>query len=583
MAEPLRHRRRRAQGRGRHQPAPRFLLAIVLPPDRLLFRGPDPDLDRPSARARRIHELGRQHDRDLRLDPRFRHRPAADRTAVHPAVLLPLQRADLPGPDDADRGLADARLRARRRGLGRSPAGRSRPGRGQAGGQPGRHPLAVGRGLRESRRQAGARPAVPRRARDREDDARQGDRDRLQLSLRFDAGVRVPADVHGDGRRDRPLARAKGEEARAQVGRSVHRLHRRDRRGRHAARRARGRSDLVHGRPSRGLAVLRPLRRAESDRRHDPRDARLARPPVRRAREQGRGSQGRPGADLQAGSRPRDDGRRRPAGAEPAARRHGRDRQPALLPAPLHELDEHLPRRDLLHPGARRQVQASRPETEAAQGPDLLHRRYERPARAARSGAYPAGADGPPRLAPDADEGRPPGHLRPVHQQGRPRVGSRRGAEARRAGANHLGLLAGDDRAGVLDGSHLCTRRRTRAVRLRRHPRGDDDRRVRHGGQHRVPGGGHEGSRGPRVRPCRGQPRLHEGLGVHADLDSHARRVARPPPGGRTGRALQPVALGPDGDADLGPRRDGCRTGLLRPDDEWRRRRHPDRDPAGGD
>ena len=33
-------------------------------------------------------------------------------------LFFALQRADLPGPDDADRGLADARLRARRRGLG---------------------------------------------------------------------------------------------------------------------------------------------------------------------------------------------------------------------------------------------------------------------------------------------------------------------------------------------------------------------------------------------------------------------------------------------------------------------------------
>ena len=98
-----------------------------------------------------------------------------------------------------------------------------------------------------------------------------------------------------------------------------------------------------------------------------------------------------------------------------------------------------------------------------------------------------------------------------------------------------------------------------------------------------YPEGGYEGRRGARVRPRRSQSRLHEGLGVHADLDPHARRVAWPSPGGRAGRALQPVALGPDGNADLGPRRDGGRAGLLRPDDDRRRRRHPDRDPAGGD
>ena len=55
-------------------------------------------------------------------------------------------------------------------------------------------------------------------------------------------------------------------------------------------------------------------------------------------------------------------------------------------------------------------------------------------------------------------------------------------------------------------------------------------------------------------------------------LDPHARRVAGPPPGRGAGRALQPVALRPDGDADLGPRRDGRRARLLRADDERGRR-----------
>ena len=46
----------------------------------------------------------------------------------------------------------------------------------------------------------------------------------------------------------------------------------------------------AYGRPVRGLAVLRPPRRAEPDRGHDPRDTRVARPPLRRAGEQGRGA-----------------------------------------------------------------------------------------------------------------------------------------------------------------------------------------------------------------------------------------------------------------------------------------------------
>ena len=54
---------------------------------------------------------------------------------------------------------------------------RPRPGRGEGGGPPRRHALAVGRGVRARRRQARARPALPRRAGHRQDDAREGDRD----------------------------------------------------------------------------------------------------------------------------------------------------------------------------------------------------------------------------------------------------------------------------------------------------------------------------------------------------------------------------------------------------------------------
>ena len=80
--------------------------------------------------------------------------------------------------------------------LGRQARRRPRPGRGEGGGPPRRHPLAVGRGVRERRRQARARPALPRRTRHRQDDARQGDRDRLQLAVRLDPGLGLRADVH---------------------------------------------------------------------------------------------------------------------------------------------------------------------------------------------------------------------------------------------------------------------------------------------------------------------------------------------------------------------------------------------------
>ena len=68
----------------------------------------------------------------------------------------------------------------------------------------------------------------------RQDDDGEGDRDRLQLALRLDPGLRLRPDLHRDRRDHRPLPRPQGEEARPQVGRPVHRLHRRDRRRRHA-------------------------------------------------------------------------------------------------------------------------------------------------------------------------------------------------------------------------------------------------------------------------------------------------------------------------------------------------------------
>ena len=73
------------------------------------------------------------------------------------------------------------------------------------------------------------------RARHRQDDDLQGDRDQLQLPVRDDPGVRLCPDVHGDGRDRRAAARPPCAQAGAQVGRPVHRLHRRDRRRRDAA------------------------------------------------------------------------------------------------------------------------------------------------------------------------------------------------------------------------------------------------------------------------------------------------------------------------------------------------------------
>ena len=129
--------------------------------------------------------------------------------------------------------------------MGREARARSRPGRGEGGDPAHRLALAVGRAVREGGRQARARPAVPRRAGHGQDDAREGDRDRLQLPLRDDPRLRLRADLRRHGLDHRPLSGAQGEAARAQVGRPVHRLHRRDRRRRHAAQRARRRCDVM--------------------------------------------------------------------------------------------------------------------------------------------------------------------------------------------------------------------------------------------------------------------------------------------------------------------------------------------------
>ena len=213
----------------------------------------------------------------------------------HPADLLPLQLPDPDGADDDDGHLADQRLRAGRRQLGGQARGRPRPGGGEGGGAADRQPVDVGRGVRAGGRTPRARHPVPRRAGHRQDDAGQGDRDRVQLAVRDDPGLGVRPDVHRRRRADRPLPGAQGEAAGGEVGRPVHRLHRRDRRGRHAPRVA-GRVDdpLDHG-PLRRPLLLRAERLAHPHRRPDPRDPRLARPDVRAARLGRRALRTRPG------------------------------------------------------------------------------------------------------------------------------------------------------------------------------------------------------------------------------------------------------------------------------------------------
>ena len=531
--------------------------------------------DRLALPRRHVVGHGRLH---LREDRRDHHDAGA--LGAGRLRLLPLHRQlrDLHGPD-ADHGhLADPRLRAGRRAVGRQARRRPRPGRGEGGGAPRRHPLAVGRGVRARRRQARARPALRRRARHGQDDAREGDRDRLQLTVRLDPGLRLRADLHRDRRDHRPLPRLEGEAARAQVGRPVHRLHRRDRRRRDApagARRRRAGRRLRAGRHQRS-PLLRPARRAQPERRPDPRDAPLARAAVRApgARPAGAVRPAHPALEPAQLHLPRH-GRDGPARVEPAARRHGRDRQPAVHEAGDDEPPEHVPRRDVHRPAAARQDPAAAAAARPARRPDLLHRRHERADRPPRSRADPARPDGPPRLVPDADEAGPARRVRPLHHARGARARPRHAEAARRDRTDHERLLAGDDRPGLLDGADARASRRPRPVRLERPRRGDDDDRVGYRGRDRVHRLGDEGGRDPRGGPRRRRPRLHAGRRVDAALDQDAGRLARPPSGAREGGALQPLPQRRDGAARLGARRDGGGARLLRRELERRRRRRP--------
>ena len=157
------------------------------------------------------------------------------------------------------------------------------------------------------------------------------------------------------------------------------------------------------------------------------------------------------------------DGRRRLARAEPAARRDGRHRQPAVLQEVLHEQDERAPRRDLHRPAADREALVPDPGSASAPRADLLHRRDQRARRPARSGAHATGPHGTPRLVPHADEAGPPRRPRPLPRQGRARAGARPAAQARGDRARHERVRARDARAGDVDGA-----RRSRTTRTAR-------------------------------------------------------------------------------------------------------------------
>ena len=172
---------------------------------------------------------------------------------------------------------------------------------------------------------------------------------------------------------------------------------------------------------------------------------------------------------------------------------------------------------------ARRRPAPPHPGSPPAQGADLLHRRDQRPHRSARSGPDPPRSHGPPRLVPDADEGRPSRHPRPLHRQGLARRRPRLAEASRRDRTHHERLLARDDRAGDLDGADPRPPRRTDGVRLGRPRRGPDH--AGRGNCHRL---GARRHREARRRDSRGRPRrcrasLREGLRVRAPHDQEAR------------------------------------------------------------
>ena len=227
-------------------------------------------------------------------------------------------------------------------------------------------------------------------------------------------------------------------------------------------------------------------------------------------------------------------------------------------------------------PAARQGQVAPAPRAAPAQRAGLLHRRHERADRPARPGADPPGPHGPARLVPDADQARPARHHRPVHQQGaRTTPSSTCRPAPRRDRACDERLLAGDDRAGHVDGADDRAPLRPRAVQLGGPRRVDHDARVRHGDRHRVHRSRGSSDRAPRGRARDRGPRLHEGLRVDAAVDPAPRRLRRSPPGAREGGALLPLPERDVRAARVGARRDGRRARVLQRElDGCRRRRH---------
>ena len=382
------------------------------------------------ARRRRLHRPA-----TLAADPHPRD-PAAD--AVPGQLPDPLRAAALLRPQ------ADEGLRAGRRRLGRAARGRPRPGGAQGGGHP-RHRRSGSRARSSARRAASPSAACCSSA--RRAPARRCSPRRIATSFNSPI-VTMPGSGFaqtfiGMDVDHRDVPDPQGAQARAQVGRAVHHLHRRDRRRRPAPPGARRRR-----RRRRGFEPTPP--------------------PSRSSPFYGPWGALNPSGDLILETRAWRErlfarARRRPrAGLPPGARRASADRiNGFIVPGGMGGMGGGMALNQLLiqmdgvdEPPFWRKFWTNRINTfldatyivPRKARPAAL-RMPRRPSRApeqiyfigatnvpidrARPGAHPPGPHGPPHLVPHADQGRPQGHLRPLPRQGRPRPRPRHATKRR--------------------------------------------------------------------------------------------------------------------------------------------------------
>ena len=302
--------------------------------------------------------------RRRQLDVAPRRRSELRELRPDPALLLHLQLRDPHGPAAADGHHADPRLRARRRRLGRQARRRPRPEGGEGGGAPHRLAVAVGRAFE---------PAGGKRERGLLFLGAPGT-GKTMLAKAIATGFNCPfISIPGSGFAQtfigidviivRCLARKAKKLAAKWGGQCIVFIDEIDAVGRRragvaASMQPTSLEDLLffgpHGalNPS-GDMILET--RAWRDKLFAP-----------RAPEPGLAVSGWPAPDRQPGRPRRRWAAAGTARAEPAADHDGRRRQPAVLPARPHELDEPDPRRPLHRSGPRPRALAPAAEAEAA-------------------------------------------------------------------------------------------------------------------------------------------------------------------------------------------------------------------------